>query len=318
MQFRLGCLFFTQVKICNCLDIRLPLQRRTYKLIQIMKKNRIILFIVWAFLFFSASAQPINFLSKLRVEDSLVLYADGHYGNFFNERLAEKNRHIMTKQELERLYQIFQDDLYSETYSVDENACAVFIEVHEKSGKKRGCFISEKWSGIVEESMINIHYYKNPKTVRTKIRQFINQYKYLMNDAPTHKTYDSLPLNMSSRRLDFTRCGPAMFDHAPHLEIKFYALQDSSIVFPIQYLVRLRKNKIKVWRKKIDLWAGDAYIGTDEDGLFLIRKLSGQIDTAREYASNEETDSLLNNYIPHWHRMTNGERMRLLDDCINH
>ena len=30
MQFRLGCLFFTQVKICNFLDIKLPLRRKPF------------------------------------------------------------------------------------------------------------------------------------------------------------------------------------------------------------------------------------------------------------------------------------------------
>lgn len=277
-----------------------------------MKKNRILLFIVWASLFLSGSAQPINFLSKLRVEDSLVLYADGHYGNFFNEKLAYKKQHIMTKQELDSLILLLKDcdKPYEKTIKEDTNT--LFIGLIGESGDKRGCFLSEKWCKIVDHN--TVQNYKCAPKMRSRIRKYIGYYQKLLSNAVELKRYDYLPLEMSARPLPYVRCGFTGSGHASFLDVTFRVLQDSSDVSSIQYFVRLRKKGIRAFRRDINSLTDESN-NTKEYGYSLQFKPSRQIDTYRKNANDEPADSLLHRFIPRWSTMTNSERMRFLDDC---
>ena len=273
------------------------------------------LFILFELSFLTVFAQPQSFLRRICIEDTVFIYADRHYKDFFNVRLADRKKQVLTKQEFDSISLLLEDCINLYTNPINEDACALFIEIHKKTGEKQGCFLSEKWCQIIDNKSNTT--YKLPKNVRRQIHSIIERYQILQPIQEGITSYDKLPLNMSAKELLFTRCGPAMFTYAHFFVITFYALQDSSIVFPIQYLVQSKRNSLKVLRRKIDLWSGDAYAGMDEDGLFLIKKSSGMVGTARTYATNEQTNHLLNKYIPQWSSMTNAERMRLLDKCIN-
>jgi len=148
-----------------------------------------------------------------------------------------------------------------------------------------------------------------PKKIESYVKSFINHYHHLLQS--TSYNYGHLPMTVFVRHA--TTCFWGIFSRGILFSIKFYVVKDSKVI-PIDYLVHCKKNGIKSVRRSFS-WRGELpYEGTDDHGRMLVRMDNDSIRPIIQMSSDEEEQRLLRRYIPSWSRLSNQERMRVLDE----
>lgn len=282
-----------------------------------MKKS--VALLIPLFILNSTNLRAQSFLPEVGKEDTIMVYAERRFCDFFNDEHSERRFIRINRTDLDSLYSLLADiKPYMLTGGPDEYKNAVFIEVRPKVGEKFGFFIGEDGCRIIVNGMPGHSFFLRSayfhKKTKPYIKDFIERYKGLMPVRTELKRFDTLPLNAVVRAP--MKCNLGIISKGEAFDIIFYALKDSSIVFPIKYSVYCRKKgKIHVLRRELDIWGSVPYAGTNSRGLLLVRNPSG-VKVARGPITDAYIDGLIKSYIPSWAKLSNQERMRMLDDIL--
>lgn len=189
----------------------------------------------------------------------------------------------------------------------------LFVERKVNGGRSQGCYLTSKFYTFFSDSINSPISYKYPKRYKTLAKAIIENTIKEDNQEQFFVRYDHLPMNMTC---DFdVKCGLGMLSRGQNFHLRFYTVRDSSVVVPISYRIYCTEKGLRDVQRYIPMWHELPYAGADDEGMIYVRRSNGKSELIGQH-TKLEAEQLLARYLPSWSRMSDQERMRMLDDYI--
>lgn len=174
----------------------------------------------------------------------------------------------------------------------------LFVEVRPLRGAPFSYYMTSKGYTPIANGAVSITYSYTRKR-KAAAKELIKKYQLELPNTFRIFRYDHLPMKSILRQPTACLLCPGSWNW---LDVCFLVQMDSSQVKPVMYnILKKRKKGSLIVSRYIPL-------------LFYYDKSV----FAKETASDSVAENMINKLIPGWNHMSDPERMRLLDDCINH
>lgn len=279
--------------------------------------KRFLLFFLFCFLFqqsFAAdSGRPLLSSFAIADGDTVNIYDASQYSSLHTERLEDMKSMPMRKEDNELVNLMMENTGMRNKRNYPSLTNGLFIEVRTKQGGVRGMYVNDSRYTIITEddhAMLSYQTYTIPKRMKTRINAMLSFYHDKMKGNGTMTKFDKYPMAL---RLNRNLC---LFNPSRKtVAATFYVVADTLRVIPITYYITGRKKGVAVSRD-IPLWERLRYAGTDENGTISVRNDFGTSWSVQEYSDECQADDILSELFPSWRQVSNRERMRMLDSCL--